>query len=149
MINKDEYSWQFYCVPEKMKINSWTTAGQAKDIPSSPNPLVKVLRRGIHWVWVPNRRRAIKEWSIAKINNWVDPPSLYIYFWSAVFLSYNSVPRKNGLTVLQLMKNCDCSLISARNIDCGYCLKWPYLRSSNKYLQSVLESKRKKKRILL
>ena len=29
-----------------MKTNSWTTAGQAKDLSSSPNPLVKVLRRG-------------------------------------------------------------------------------------------------------
>ena len=28
---------------------------------SSPNPLVKALRRGRHWVWGPNRRRAIKE----------------------------------------------------------------------------------------
>ena len=26
-----------------MKTNSWTTAGQAKDISSSPNPLVKVF----------------------------------------------------------------------------------------------------------
>ena len=48
-----------------MKTNSWTTAGQAKDISPSHNPLVKVLRRGRHWVWGPNRRRAIKEWSIA------------------------------------------------------------------------------------
>ena len=35
-----------------------------------PQPLVKVLRRGRHWVWGPNRCRAIKEWSIA-INDWV------------------------------------------------------------------------------
>ena len=54
------------------KWNSWTTAGQTKDISSSPNPLVKVLRRGRHWVWGPNRRRAIKEWSIAINNDWVD-----------------------------------------------------------------------------
>ena len=33
-----------------MKTNSWTTAGQAKDISSCPNPPVKVLRRGGHWV---------------------------------------------------------------------------------------------------
>ena len=46
--------------------------GQAKDILSSPNPLVKVLRRGRHWVWGPNCRRAIKEWSIAINNDWVD-----------------------------------------------------------------------------
>ena len=39
-----------------MKTNRWTTAGQAKDISPSPNPLVKVLRRGRHWVWGPNRR---------------------------------------------------------------------------------------------
>ena len=34
--------------------------------------LVKVLRRGRHWVWGPNRRRAIKEWSTAIGNDWVD-----------------------------------------------------------------------------
>ena len=31
-----------------------------------------LLRRGRHWVWGPNRRRAIKEWSIAINNDWVD-----------------------------------------------------------------------------
>ena len=41
-------------------------AGQAKDISSSPNPLIKVL------VWGPNRRRAIKEWRIDINNDWVD-----------------------------------------------------------------------------
>ena len=52
IINKNEYSWLiFYCLSELMKTNSWTTAGQAKDISSSPNPLVKILRRGRHWVW--------------------------------------------------------------------------------------------------
>ena len=55
-----------------MKTNSWTTAGQTKDISSSPNPLVKILRRGRHWVWGSNRRRAIEEWSIAINNDWVD-----------------------------------------------------------------------------
>ena len=55
-----------------MKTNSWTTAGQAKDISSSPNTLLKVLRRGRHWVWGPKRRRAIKEWSIAINNDWFD-----------------------------------------------------------------------------
>ena len=55
-----------------MKTNSWTTAGQAKDKSSSPNLLVKVLRRGRHWVWGPNRRRASKEWSITINNDWVD-----------------------------------------------------------------------------
>ena len=44
-----------------MKDSSWTTAGQAKGISSSPNPLVKILRKGRHWVWGPNRHRAIKE----------------------------------------------------------------------------------------
>ena len=48
-----------------MKTNSWTTTGQAKDISSSTNTLVKVLWRGRHWVWGSNRRRAIKECSIA------------------------------------------------------------------------------------
>ena len=56
----------------KWKPKSWTTAGQAKDAPSSPNPLVKVLRRGRQWVWGQNRRRAIKEWSVAINNGWVD-----------------------------------------------------------------------------
>ena len=60
------------CQSKWKPIDSWTTAGQAKDIWSSPNPLVKVLRRGHHWVWGPNRRRAIKEWSIAINNDWVD-----------------------------------------------------------------------------
>ena len=44
---------------------SWTTVGQAKDIAPSPNPLVKALCRGRHWVWGPTRRRAVKEWSIS------------------------------------------------------------------------------------
>ena len=30
-----------------MKTNSWTTVGQAKDISSSPNPLVKVFEEAI------------------------------------------------------------------------------------------------------
>ena len=30
-----------------MKTNSWTTAGQAKDISSSPNPLVKVYEETV------------------------------------------------------------------------------------------------------
>ena len=38
---------------------------------TSPDPLIKVLRRGRHWVWGPNRRRVIKEWSIAINNDWV------------------------------------------------------------------------------
>ena len=51
-----------------MKTNSWTTAGQAKDMSSSHNPLVKVLEE----VCGPNRRRAIKEWSTAINIDWVD-----------------------------------------------------------------------------
>ena len=54
-----------------MKTNRWTTAGQPKDISSIPNPLVQVLRRGLHWIWGPNRHREIKEWSIAINNDWV------------------------------------------------------------------------------
>ena len=30
-----------------MKTNSWTTAGQTKDISSSPNPLVKVYEDAV------------------------------------------------------------------------------------------------------
>ena len=52
--------------------NSWSTVGQAKDKSSSLNLLVKVLRRGRHWVWSLNRRRAIKEWWIAVNNDGVD-----------------------------------------------------------------------------
>ena len=59
-------------MPEQMKTNSWTTVGQAKDISPSPNPLVKVLRRGRHWVWGPYRRRAIKEQSTATNNDLAD-----------------------------------------------------------------------------
>ena len=60
-----------------MKSNSWTTAGQAKDISSSPNPLVKVLQRGRHWVWGPNRRRAVKQhWTILIMPPFVDTFSI-------------------------------------------------------------------------
>ena len=61
---KKEYSWRIpHCKPELKETNSWTTVGQAKDIASSPNPLVKALCRGRHWVLRPTRRPAIKEWS--------------------------------------------------------------------------------------
>ena len=64
---KKEDSWLIpYCKPELKETPRWTKVGQAKDIiASSPNPLVKALRRGRHWVWGPTRRRAIKEWTIA------------------------------------------------------------------------------------
>ena len=42
-----------HCKPELKETTSWTRVGQAKDIASSPNPLVKVLCRGRHWVWGP------------------------------------------------------------------------------------------------
>ena len=42
------------CKPELKETTSWTTVGQAKDIASSTNPLVKVLCRGRHWVWGPD-----------------------------------------------------------------------------------------------
>ena len=71
MINNDEYSWLILLYARVMKTNSWTT-GQAKDISSGSNPLVKVLRRSRHWVWGTKRHRAIKEWSIAINNDWVD-----------------------------------------------------------------------------
>ena len=38
----------------------------------APTHWLNFLRRGRHWVWGPNRRRAIKEWSIAINNDWVD-----------------------------------------------------------------------------
>ena len=55
-----------------MKTSNWTKADQAKDKSSSPNPLIKVLRKSHHLVWGPNRRNTIKEWSIAINNDWVD-----------------------------------------------------------------------------
>ena len=61
-----------HCKPELKETTSGTTMGQAKDIRSSPNPLVKALCRGRHWVWGPTRRRAIKEWSIAIDRGWVN-----------------------------------------------------------------------------
>ena len=42
-----------------------------KDISSSPNPRVKVYEEAV-FVWGPNRRRSIKEWSIAIKNDLVD-----------------------------------------------------------------------------
>ena len=72
MINKDEYSWLILLCARVNETNSWTTAAQANNKSSSPNPLVKVLRRGRHWVGGPNRRHAIKEWSIAINIDWVD-----------------------------------------------------------------------------
>ena len=71
MINKDEYSW-LILLCARVNENQQLNHSQAKDISSSPNPLVKVLRRGRHRVWGLNRRRAIKEWSIAINNDWVD-----------------------------------------------------------------------------
>ena len=45
---------------------------EAKDIASGPNPLMKALWRGHHWVWGRNRRREIKEKSIAINRDWVN-----------------------------------------------------------------------------
>ena len=45
---------------ELKETTSWTTVDQAKDIASSPNPVVEALCRGRHWVRGPTRRRAIK-----------------------------------------------------------------------------------------
>ena len=40
---KKEYSWSFpHCKPELKETTIWTTAGQAKDIASSPNHLWKL-----------------------------------------------------------------------------------------------------------
>ena len=61
-----------HCKPEFKETTSWTTVGQAKDIVSSPNPLVKALCRGRYWVWGPTRHRAIKEWSIATNRGWIN-----------------------------------------------------------------------------
>ena len=70
---KKENSWLIpHCKPELKETTSWTTAGQAKDIASSPNPLVKALCRGRLWVWGPTRCCANKEWSIAISRGWVN-----------------------------------------------------------------------------
>ena len=70
---RKKYSWLIpHFKPELKETTSWTTVGQAKDIASSPNALVKALCRDRHWVWGPTRRRAIKEWSIAINRGWVN-----------------------------------------------------------------------------
>ena len=58
MMKQDKY---LKLILNPLQTSSWTTAGQAKDKASNPNPLVKALQRGRHWVWGPNHRRAIKE----------------------------------------------------------------------------------------
>ena len=69
---KKEYSWLIpHCKPELKENTSWNTVGQAKDIASSPNPLVKALWRDRHWIRGLTRRRAIKGWSIAINRGWV------------------------------------------------------------------------------
>ena len=46
---KKEYSCLIpHCKPELKETTSWTTVGQAKNIASSPNLLVKTLCRGRH-----------------------------------------------------------------------------------------------------
>ena len=46
--------------------------GQARVKASSLSPPIKALWRGRHWVWGPNRHRAIKEESIAINGYWVN-----------------------------------------------------------------------------
>ena len=66
---KKEYSWLIpQCKPELKETTSWTTVGQAKDIASSPNPLVKALCRGRHWVWGPTRRHRVQLKSEAQLS---------------------------------------------------------------------------------
>ena len=70
---KKEHFWLIHhCKPELKETTSWTTVDKAKDIASSPNPLVKILCRGRQWVWGLDRRRAIKGWSIAINRGWVN-----------------------------------------------------------------------------
>ena len=48
---KKEYSWLIpYCKPVLKETTTRATASQATDIASSPNPIVKALCRGRHWV---------------------------------------------------------------------------------------------------
>ena len=47
IIYKDEYSWLILLYSRVNENNSWTTAGQAKDISSSLNPLVKVFEEAV------------------------------------------------------------------------------------------------------
>ena len=52
-----------------MKTNSGTTAAQPKTYrQQAPTHWLKFYGRH----WGPNRRRAIKEWSIAINNDWID-----------------------------------------------------------------------------
>ena len=57
-----------------------------------------VSRRGRHWVWGPKRRRAIKEWSIAINNDWVDN--------QACSLPHNIQAIANSFTRLISFLNC-------------------------------------------
>ena len=55
-----------------MKTNSWTTAGQAKDICQAPTHWLKFYEEAVIESEAPNHSRAIKEWSIAINNDWDD-----------------------------------------------------------------------------
>ena len=67
-----------------MKTNSWTTAGQAKDKSSSPNPLVTVLRRDRHWVWGPKCKpndRGRTLWQNIRNETVLRTSKLYMYMY--------------------------------------------------------------------
>ena len=72
MINKDEYSWLILLCARVNENPYLNHGGPSQKHIVKPQPLVRVLRSGRHWVWGPNRRSAIKEWRIAINNDWVD-----------------------------------------------------------------------------
>ena len=81
-------------------------AGQTKDIASGPNRLVKALWRGRHWVWGPNRRRAMKEESMVinrELNDLVD--AMYTTWLQLV----RPVFRCDTLTMKMSNHNCCCN----------------------------------------
>ena len=61
---------KIHCKPELKEITSWTSAGQANDNSSSPNPLVKFYEEAV----IETEARtteSIQEWSIAINHDWV------------------------------------------------------------------------------
>ena len=96
-----------------MKTNSRNTAGQAKDKSSSPNPLVEALWRGGHWVWGPNRHRAIKERNTATNNDRADnqacSPPHNIQATTDSFKTVNQSPELLRKTRRQFFQICTLS----------------------------------------
>ena len=60
-INKDEFSW-LILLCDRVNESPIVEHRRVKPKTNRQAPTPTVSRRGRHWVWGPNRRRAIKEW---------------------------------------------------------------------------------------